>query len=484
MKKILFVFLFFVLCQNLSATTDENFQEDLKYAKSLSNVFYHVSKKITPSIVNIKSTKEIKSQRRSQIFIDPRSKGFFDFFGDDFFDQFNNMQENAEPQIQQGSGTGVIMDKEGHIITNNHVIEDADKIEVKLYSGQTYEAKVIGTDSYSDLAVLKIDAKDVVPAVLGDSDKVKIGEWVIAGGNPFGLDNTITTGIVSARGREISGGNKYEDYIQTDAAINPGNSGGPLVNLNGEVIGINTAIFSKNGGYMGIGFAIPSNMVKNIVDSLIKKGKVVRGWLGIGIQDLDTKLAKSFGYEGTKGALVGFVDKDGPASKYGVKQGDIILKINGKKVKNSNHLKNLVAVNEPSKDVTLTIFRDKKEIDVKVKLGELKAKDGDKIQESDSSKDNNVIFEKLGLTLEELTKENKKNYKFKNENGLIVKSVKPNSVSFMAGLSKGDLIVNVNGKAINTINEFEKIIDKELKNGIRLLIEDSQMEHYIFLEVK
>ena len=488
MKKIIFFILTLFLFSNISLAqdvainnyndqNDSNIKNDFQYAQSLSNVFKYVAKNITPSIVNIKSTKKIKRSSTKQFMIDPRMQHFFDFFDKDFFD---NLDENATPEIQQGSGTGVIIDKDGHIITNNHVIDEADTIEVKLSNDEVYQAKIIGQDPNSDLAVLKIDAKDLAPAKLGDSDKVEIGEWVIAGGNPFGLDNTITTGIVSARGRTLSGGSKYEDYIQTDAAINPGNSGGPLVNLKSEVIGINTAIFSKNGGYMGIGFAIPSNMVRSIVDSLITTGKVIRGWLGIGIQDLSQNLSKSFGYTGTKGALVSYIEKDSPAEKGGVKQGDIIMKINNVEIKDSNHLKNIVAENKPKNKVTLTIFRDKKQLNVDVKLGELK---GDKETLSNQSdKDKDILLEKLGISLEKLNDDNKSLFKFKNEKGLVITKVTPGSIAQIAGLSRGELIVNVNGKVIDNIKDFEVIVNNELKNGIRLLIEDSKMEHFVFLQ--
>ena len=488
MKKIIFFILTLFLFSNISLAqdvainnyndqNDSNIKNDFQYAQSLSNVFKYVAKNITPSIVNIKSTKKIKRSSTKQFMIDPRMQHFFDFFDKDFFD---NLDENATPEIQQGSGTGVIIDKDGHIITNNHVIDEADTIEVKLSNDEVYQAKIIGQDPNSDLAVLKIDAKDLAPAKLGDSDKVEIGEWVIAGGNPFGLDNTITTGIVSARGRTLSGGSKYEDYIQTDAAINPGNSGGPLVNLKSEVIGINTAIFSKNGGYMGIGFAIPSNMVRSIVDSLITTGKVIRGWLGIGIQDLSQNLSKSFGYTGTKGALVSYIEKDSPAEKGGVKQGDIIMKINDVEIKDSNHLKNIVAENKPKNKVTLTIFRDKKQLNVDVKLGELK---GDKETLSNQSdKDKDILLEKLGISLEKLNDDNKSLFKFKKEKGLVITKVTPGSIAQIAGLSRGELIVNVNGKVIDNIKDFEAIVNNELKNGIRLLIEDSKMEHFVFLQ--
>ena len=488
MKKILTYILFILLVSNfafanedIEATDDydkDAIQNDMQYAQSLSNVFKYVAKNITPSIVNIKSTKKIERSPRNPLMLDPRMKHFFDFFDQDFFD---NLEENAAPEIRQGSGTGLIIDKEGRIITNNHVIEEADKVEVKLSNGDVYEAKIIGQDPNSDLAVIKIDAKDLIPAKLGDSDKVEIGEWVIAGGNPFGLDNTITTGIVSARGRTLSGGSKYEDYIQTDAAINPGNSGGPLVNLKSEVIGINTAIFSKNGGYMGIGFAIPSNMVKNIVDSLITTGKVVRGWLGIGIQDLSQNLSKSFGYTGTKGALVSYIEKDSPADKGGIKQGDIITKINDTEIKDSNHLKNIVAENKPKNNIKVTIFRNKETIDVNVKLGELKNSDNlNSNNNADEKKD--VLFDKIGISLEVLDDNNKSQYKFKNDKGLIITKVRMGSLAQMAGLAQGELIVNVNGNPINSIKEFESIIDKELSSGVRLLVEDSSMEHFVFLQ--
>ena len=318
-----------------------------RLAEELSQAFERVAETITPSVVTI-STESTPKKSKAKQGDDPLRK----FFGDDFLDKM-------VPTPQRGLGTGVIVDEQGHIITNNHVIGESTEVSVRLSNERTVKAKVVGTDPRTDLAVIKIKVKAELPkpAKLGDSEKLKIGEWVVAAGASFGLDNTITAGIVSAKGRALSGGSQYEDFIQTDAAINPGNSGGPLVNLRGEVIGINTAIVSKSGGYMGIGFAIPINMAKQVLGSLITNGKVTRGWLGVGIQNLNEDLARSFDYDATEGALVGHVDPKGPAKKAGLQQGDIIVQVGNDRIKNVNQLRNLVAGIKPSTTTELTLIR-------------------------------------------------------------------------------------------------------------------------------
>jgi len=271
---------------------------------------------------------------------------------------------------QRGQGSGFIISKDGYILINNHVVGDADLIKVKLSDGREFKAKVIGTDPQSDVAVIKIDATNLPVLRLGDSDKLEVGEWVIAIGNPFGLSQTVTVGVVSAKGRSRIGINDYEDFIQTDAAINPGNSGGPLVNIHGEAVGMNTAIFSRSGGYMGIGFAIPINMAKAIKDQLLKKGKVTRGWLGVVIQDIDEELAKSFGLEKTEGVLIAEVSEGSPAEKAGLKQGDIILRLNGKKVDDLGELRNKIALTAPGTKVKLEVLRENKRRTIQVTIGE------------------------------------------------------------------------------------------------------------------
>ena len=276
------------------------------------------------------------------------------------------------PQRQRSLGSGFIIDGDGSILTNNHVVENAQKIVVKLADEQEYEAKVIGRDPKTDIAVIKIEAKTkLTPANFGDSDGLEVGEWVMAIGNPFGLDSTVTSGIVSAKGRHIGQG-PYDNFIQTDASINPGNSGGPLINLRGEVIGINTAIFSRTGGNIGIGFAIPVNLVKELLPQLRGKGKVTRGYLGVLIQKVTPELAESLGMEKSQGALVANVSKDGPADKSGVKVGDVIVEFDGKEIKDSGELPIIVARTAVDKKVRMKVLRDKKELTLNVAVGELK----------------------------------------------------------------------------------------------------------------
>ena len=290
-----------------------------------SKAFVNVVKKAKPAVVHIRVEKTTSSPLRGQ--------GGEDIFNHPFFDQFfgpQNRQRPDRPQRrehkQRGQGSGFIISKDGFILTNNHVIEDADVIKVSLSDDREFDARLIGSDPQSDVALLKIEDPENLPVIaLGDSDALEVGEWVIAIGNPFGLSQTVTVGVVSAKGRSSVGINQYENFIQTDAAINPGNSGGPLINVHGEVVGINTALFSKTGGYMGIGFAIPINMARSIEDQLQKDGKVTRGWLGVVIQNVDKELAESFGLKEAGGILVSEVQKDSPASKAGIKQGDVIF---------------------------------------------------------------------------------------------------------------------------------------------------------------
>lgn len=464
-----------LLVTKVTLTHAESSDQGVAYARGLSSAFAEVAEKITPSVVNISAvkTKNYMESQTPQQFNDPFLQPFFEFFGEDFPRQFGA----PEGPAQQGLGTGVIIDKEGHIITNNHVIGEADEVRVRLHDGRSFRAEIIGTDPRSDLAVIKISAPDLKPAKMGDSDQLMIGEWVIAAGNPFGLDNTITTGIVSAKGRSISGGNQYEDYIQTDAAINPGNSGGPLVNLSGEVIGINTAIFSRSGGYMGIGFAIPSNMVRHVKESLIREGRVVRGWLGVGIQNLTKELADSFNYTSTKGALVGHIDEKGPASKAGLQQGDIIVAFDGIEVVDTNQLRNMVAAIRPGNKIKVAIIRDGRKKELTLEVGELPSSSTPALAlERDSATE-------LGLNVESLTPELAQQLGASSSFGVVVTSVAPGSVAGRAGLQRGDIIVNANGTQIKTVKQFlSYLTTKSLKRGVRLLVESRGMQHFVLLK--
>src|SRR4030043_553540 len=325
--------------------------------------FSELAERVKPAVVNISTTKTTAGRSFGSPF--GRSP-----FGDDFFDRFFGDIPQREFK-QRSLGSGFVISNDGYIFTNNHVVEKADKILVKLSDNREYEAKIIGTDTKTDIALIKIKPSNSLPvAEIGDSEKVRVGEWVIAIGNPFGLDQTVTAGIVSAKGRVIGAG-PYDNFIQTDASINPGNSGGPLLNMAGEVVGINTAIFSQSGGNVGIGFAIPVNMAKEIAPQLKEKGHGTRGWLGVGIQKITPELSKSFGLKDEKGALVSQVVKGGPADKGGIETGDVIVEFDGNKVSDSNELPRMVAPLPVGKTVSVKLLRGGNAVDREVKIGQL-----------------------------------------------------------------------------------------------------------------
>jgi serine protease Do len=437
-----------------------------RIANELSEAFEHVAETITPSVVTISTESKPKKGKA------PKGKDpLKDFFGEDFFDKM-------APTPQRGLGTGVIVDEQGHILTNNHVIGESDEVSVRINGDRTVKAKVVGTDPRTDLAVIKIKVKEALPkpAKLGDSEKLKIGEWVVAAGASFGLDNTITAGIVSAKGRALSGGAQYEDFIQTDAAINPGNSGGPLVNLRGEVVGINTAIVSKSGGYMGIGFAIPINMAKQVLDSLISNGKVTRGWLGVGIQNLTEDLAQSFNYTETEGALVGHVDPKGPAKKTGLQQGDIIVQLGKTKIKNVNQLRNMVAAIKPGTSTDLIFMRNGKTETRAVTIGELPTQ----VVEAETREEGSV--EDLGMTVEEFDESSPRKPRSERTKGLIITQIDPQGLAADADLQVGDVIVSINGKDVSSINDFRAATEKgDPKKGFRFVVESQGMERFAIL---
>src|SRR5512134_3828475 len=345
----------------------------------LSEAQSEVAAAATPSVVNISTTRVIKSREEApfDLFDDP----FFRRFFGDQFPHPNIPKEHKE----QSLGSGVIVSDDGYIVTNNHVIEKAQEIKVLLLNKKDYKAKLIGADPKTDIAVIKIEAKDLPALPWGDSNKLKVGEIVFAIGNPFGLNQTVTMGIISAVGRANVGIADYEDFIQTDAAINPGNSGGAMINARGELIGINTAILSRTGGYQGIGFAVPSSMARTVMENLIKFKKVVRGWLGVSIQDVTSDLAEEFSVRDLKGALVSGVMKASPADKAGIKQGDVILRFNGKDVEDTGHLRNMVSQSAIGTKVKVKLLRQKKEIEVEVSIAELPKKLGEAAAEEDAA---------------------------------------------------------------------------------------------------
>ncbi len=411
-----------------------------------SRAFSEIAAAISPAVVNISSTKIVRRDANP-------------LFDDQFFDLFNPFREFRTPKKwkEQSLGSGVIVSADGYIITNNHVIEQAQEIRITLFDKRSFKARLIGSDPKTDIAVVKVDAKDLPTVQWGDSDKLEVGEFVLAIGNPFGLSHTVTMGIISAVGRANVGIADYEDFIQTDAAINPGNSGGPLVNIRGELIGINTAIFSRSGGYQGIGFAVPCNMVRLVMGQLEQKGKVTRGWLGVTIQELTPELAQKFGLKQSKGALVGDISKGSPAEKAGIKRGDIITEYDGRKVKDVGNLRNMVAQSKVGTEVPVVILRGDKEYAVKVLIAELPR---DLAESSQGGVPDEQTFEGLiGLNVMDLTREVARQLGLnKEEKGVVVIRVEPGSAAEEAGLRKGDVIQEVNRKRVERLDDYNKII--------------------------
>src|SRR5512143_661897 len=421
-------------------------QESANFLKKLSLALDEVADAARPAVVNISTTSTVTMQENP----------FGDMFNDPFFRRFFGDQFEHPGQKRQykssALGSGVIVSEQGYILTNNHVVKGAEEIKVILYDKREFKGKLVASDPRTDIAVVKIDAKDLPTVKFGASSKLKTGDVVLAIGSPFGLNQTITMGIVSAVGRSHIGLADLEDFIQTDAPINPGNSGGALVNANGELVGINTAIFSTSGGYMGIGFAIPSDMVKSVMDSIIKHGKVIRGWLGVTIQNLTADLAKSLNIKETAGALISGVEKDSPADKAGLKRGDLIVELNGKKVDDSTMLRNMVSQSAPGTKADFKIMREGKEKTVTTTLGEYKEKQVVKKAEKD-----NVL---RGVTVQELTPgiRDKLNLP-ENMNGVVITGVGPGSPA-QGILQPNDVIQEVNRQPIQGAQYFDGAVSK------------------------
>jgi serine protease Do len=411
-----------------------------------------VAAAVKPAVVNIASTKTVHMRGMNTPFDDPF---FRQFFGDQF-----RQHNQPKDYKQSGMGSGVIVGKNGYILTNNHVIKDADDIKVRLSDKRVFKGKVVGADPKTDLAVIKIDAINLPVVKLGDSDKLRVGDRVIAIGNPFGLNQTVTTGIISAKGRADVGIADYEDFIQTDAAINPGNSGGALVNVKGELIGINTAILSSSGGNQGVGFAIPSNMVKTVMASLIKSGKVVRGWLGVSIQSITPDLAKQLGLKQEKGALIADVMEGSPAERAGLQRGDVVTEFDGKSVSDSTQLKNMVAATPPGKEATVRYIRDGAVRSAKASIQELP------VQAQVAAKYENQL---KGVSVQNLTPEIRRAIGIPTKvAGVIVSDVDESSQ--VAGvLAQGDVIMEINKKKINNVKDYESIVGR-IKAGQNMLI--------------
>jgi serine protease Do len=429
--------------------------------------FSQLAKKASPSVVNIRTVKVVKGMGRTPMPFSQNDQ-FKDFFERFFKDQ---MPKDFK---QRSLGTGFIIDKDGFILTNNHVVEKADEIKVKLSDEREFTATIIGRDSKTDLALIRIEgARNLTPLSLGDSDKLEVGDWVVAIGNPFGLGNTVTAGIVSAKYRQIGAGS-YDNFIQTDASINPGNSGGPLLNSAGEVIGINTAIFSQGGGSVGIGFAIPVNMARDLLPQL-KKGKVIRGWLGVMIQKINSDLKDKLSLKDENGALVADVIADGPAEKAGLRRGDVIVSFDGKEIKETHELPYIVASTPVGKKVEVEVIRKGRKKSFDVKIEELK---GDK--------ESPVVREErtnLGLTVKEITPELAKNLRLSETSGLVVFQVKDNSPAAEAGIRPGDIILEVDQDPVKDIEQFSSK-SEAYKSGDTVLFLIKRRGATLYLTVK
>ena len=406
------------------------------------------------SIVNISTVR--KKNNSNSVNPDIQNEELNDFlkkfFGDKGFEEPNK----KKPKRSQSMGSGFVYSSNGYIITNHHVIADADQIIVKLNDKRELDAKLIGSDPSSDIALLKIKAKNLKPVKIGKSENVKVGQWVLAIGSPFGFESTVTAGIVSAIGRSLPNDN-YVPFIQTDVAINPGNSGGPLFNLNGEVIGINAQIFSRSGGFMGLSFAIPMDVADNVVTQIKKSGKVSRGWLGVYIQEVTNNLAKSFGMKNPSGALISKIISGGPASKSDLKVGDIILKFDNKKIDTSSSLPPIVGNTRVGKNVNIEILRNGKRKKIKFKVEELPVQTASKnIKKNNPKKISKNI---LGMTIENMSDEDRKILGIDNDLGVKVREVSGNP-AYESGLLKNDIIYQISGKNVMNVKQFEGIIKK------------------------
>jgi serine protease Do len=450
-----------------------------------ANGFTEVAKAVTPAVVNITTviSEKVADGRSMPDELRERMEEFFGGPNGPFGPRgFRGPQGPGEPPRGHrggGQGSGVIVSPDGYVLTNNHVIDGAREVTVTLPDKREFQGKIVGTDPKTDLAVVKIDGQNLPSVAWGDASKLQVGEYVLAVGNPFGLNSTVTLGIVSALGRGRMGITQYEDFIQTDAAINPGNSGGALVNTRGELVGINTAIFSQSGGYQGVGFAVPTSMSKPIYESLIKTGKVVRGYLGIGIQDLNHDLAKSFGIKDSKGALVSDVKEDGPADQGGLKQGDVITSYQGSPVEDAVALQRMVTSTSVGSKVPVKIMRDGHEKELTITIGE--QHDTTKTAKAEAGEKDYAF---AGVAVQDLDKDTAKELGMKGKTqGVVVTSVEPDSGADKAGLMPGDVIREINRQPVKSVKEFEKV-SSAVKKGDNVLILINRRGNALFLSAK
>jgi serine protease Do len=456
---------------NASAATPETIQSSPAASSpvdGLSSAFERVAKLVEPGVVNISTEQVIHSNGLNGF----RQDQFEDMFGGNSpFGFFFNQPRDLK---QKSLGSGLIVDPRGYILTNNHVVNNATKIKVKLQDGRSLDGKVVGTDEATDLAVIKVNASNLPTLKLANSDQVKVGEWVLAFGSPFGLEQTMTAGIISAKGRAIGEGD-YNNFLQTDAAINPGNSGGPLVNLQGEVVGINTMILSQSGGFQGVGLAIPGAMADNVYKQLITSGKVTRGWLGVSIQEITPELAKSFNLDGAKGVLVADVKPGSPAAKAGLRSGDVIIEYNGKETKNPRDLSMAVADTKVGVPAKLTVLRGGKTMSMEIAVGEKpaeRAENNSPVERQDHAK--------LGLTVENVDPDSARQLNLSSQKGALVTDVQEGSPADEGGLRAGDVIRELNHKPISNVSDLQSVVSN-LKQGSTVLLNVVREGQTLFL---
>jgi serine protease Do len=444
--------------------------------EAVNKGFVAVAKRVIPTVVSITSEQNVTVE-------DPWSRFFH---SDDFFKRFFQAPDGRQQEYKRrGLGSGVIVSTDGYILTNHHVVKDADQISVVI-DKEEFEAEVVGKDPATDLAVVKIDKKDLPAIRLGDSDNLEVGEWVLAVGSPFSqlLAHTVTSGIISAKGRQLDNGLSrdltYQDFIQTDAAINPGNSGGALVNIRGELIGINTAIYSEGGGNLGIGFAVPVNLAKSVMDDLISHGKVVRGYLGVMIGTPDAELSQALGLKSNKGAVINEVVDDSPAAKAGLQAGDVIVALEGKEIEDSQHLTNLVASYTPETRINLKVVREGKEIQKSVLLAE--RPDFSNAKDTPAGSKGSATGQ-LGFSVTELSSSAAEQLGYQGLQGVVVSSVSQGSVAFEKGLQRGDLITAVNRQEVASVQKFRQILDR-VSAGDIVLFQVRRERTNLFLAMK
>jgi len=435
-------------------------EKAIELAENLSRAFEQVAARVSPAVVHIATTKTVTRQP---------------MFEDEFFERFFRRSFPREYR-HSALGSGIIISSDGYILTNNHVVSDADELKVKLSDQREFDAKVVGADPESEVAIIKIDGNNLPTAELGDSDSIRVGQWVIAIGNPFGFDRTVTTGIVSAKGRML-GMQAYEDFIQTDAAINPGNSGGPLVNLRGEVIGINTVIVSRTGGYQGLGFAIPINMARNIKDSLIQEGRVVRGFLGVQLQEIEDELAEHLGLEEREGALVASVIEGSAAEEAGIQNGDVIVEFDGRKITSTDRLRHIVAETPVGKEVAVVVNRQGEEVKLTAKI---------------SDRSESVIAgaaplerttDKLGMVVEDITPRIQRELGLKTTDGVVVTRVSPDGIAAQKGIMAGTVILEIRQHPVRNTGDYRKLMaETDLDKGVLVLIQHNGVNKYVVLK--